>query len=97
MEGKIISCCGVICSECQYFPVDCQGCSSIEGKPFWLTFTGESVCSIYDCCICNKELPHCGKCRELPCHRFHGQDPTKSPEENEDDQKKRLEVLKSRE
>lgn len=31
---KIISCCGVVCSECQYYPIDCKGCPALKGKHF---------------------------------------------------------------
>ena len=34
-----VNCCGVICASCEHFPLVCQGCSQIEGKPFWLEFT----------------------------------------------------------
>lgn len=33
---KKISCCGAICSDCGYYPVDCQGCTEIKGIVFWL-------------------------------------------------------------
>lgn len=45
---KIISCCGVICSECSYYSTDCKGCRSIRGQVFWLEYTGENICGIYD-------------------------------------------------
>lgn len=82
MKEKIISCCGVICSDCQYYPGNCSGCPAIEGKAFWLQFTGSDVCDIYNCCINQKQLSHCGKCSELPCAFYGGDDPTKSEAEN---------------
>ena len=45
--GQIMSCCGIICSECDFYPEKCSGCSEIQGKPFWLAYTGESVCQQY--------------------------------------------------
>lgn len=92
---KIISCCGVVCSECRFFPEECKGCPEIKGNVFWLQYTGETVCSIYDCCINNKHLEHCGKCASLPCEKYSNDDPTKSPEENAEDRRKQLEQLKS--
>ena len=82
---KIISCCGVICSECSYYPTDCKGCPTIKGQAFWLEYTGENICKIYDCCVNDKRLEHCGQCEILPCGRFNGSNPTKTPEENKND------------
>lgn len=90
-----ISCCGVVCPECEYFGESCDGCNEIKGKVFWLEYTGETVCSIYECCIEQKGLEHCGKCREFPCKRYDADDPTKSAEENEMARKKQMELLAS--
>ena len=88
------SCCGCICTECEYFPADCPGCAATQGKPFWLRFTGDAVCSIFHCCVEERGLPHCGKCAKLPCVLYEGNDPTKTPEENAADHQNRLEQLK---
>lgn len=45
---KGMSCYGVICRECEYYPEECQGCAEIKGKVFWLEYTGGTVCNIYD-------------------------------------------------
>lgn len=91
---KIISCCGVICSDCKSFPNECKGCPEIKGQVYWLEYTGENICDIYDCCINQKKFPHCGKCHSLPCEYYKRDDPTKSPEENANDHRKQLEQLK---
>lgn len=92
--NKIISCCGVVCSECNYFPNDCSGCPKIKGIAFWLQFTGESICATYHCCIEKKGLEHCGQCLELPCNLYYeGNDPTKTVEENENILKSQLNQL----
>lgn len=92
MEGKV-SCCGVICPECGYYPGECAGCEAIEGNVFWLQYTGGEICDIYDCCRNRKGLAHCGTCGELPCGRYSQQDPTITPEENEAGFKKQMERL----
>lgn len=92
---KVNSCCGCVCSDCEYFGDTCGGCPDIKGKPFWLEYTDESVCSIYDCCVNKKGLKHCGKCQELPCGNYGASDPTKSEEENEKDFRSQMEYLKS--
>ena len=91
--NKVISCCGVNCSECEYFKKTCKGCAAIEGKPFWLEYTGDSICNIYDCCINRKHYEHCGQCLELPCAFYDQEDPTKSKQENEEDFQKQLAQL----
>ncbi|MCB6570734.1 DUF3795 domain-containing protein [Eubacterium limosum] len=92
---EIISCCGVVCTSCEYYPETCSGCPAIEGKAFWLEYTGGDICGIYECCILERKKPHCGKCGELPCHRyFDTPDPTKTPEENKTDFRRQMEQLK---
>ena len=88
-----ISCCGVDCSACRYHPAECPGCAAIGGRVFWLQYTGEPVCEIYNCCVLQKGLPHCGRCAQLPCGRYGGDDPTKTREENDGDHRAQLENL----
>ncbi len=90
----VVSCCGVVCSACGHHPADCKGCPEIEGRVFWLEYTGGETCPIYACCVGEKGYAHCGKCRELPCGRYGLDDPTKSPEENAADHAKQLEQLR---
>lgn len=94
-DNKVISCCGVICSECEYYPKDCSGCPSIGGKPFWLQYTGEGVCPIYNCCITDKKKTSCANCEKLPCAFYERGDTTKSDEENKAILEKQLEVLRT--
>ncbi len=91
---KRISCCGTICSECEYYPDGCRGCEEIEGRVFWLEYTGESICDIYDCCRKQKKFVCCGQCDELPCRRYERDDPTKTPKENEADHCRQMKTLK---
>ena len=70
---NIVACCGCICNECPYYQKECGGCPKIQGKPFWLEYTGEERCSIYRCCVEEKKLPT-GRCSELPCSRYDQQD-----------------------
>lgn len=90
---KVVSCCGVICSECEYFEKSCKGCTDIGGKPFWLEFTGQSICDIYDCCINRNRYKHCGQCLDLPCDFYEQDDPTKSKQENNETFQKQLAQL----
>lgn len=93
---KVISCCGVVCSECEYYPDNCTGCPTIKGKAFWLEYTGGTVCDIYDCCVNQKKFSHCGQCASLPCGLYlNANDPTKSEAENEAILKSQLCQLRS--
>lgn len=92
---EIVSCCGVVCSECQYYPAECGGCPSVQGRVFWLEYTEESICGIYDCCVGQKKLAHCGQCDQLPCTLYEGSDPTRSAEENEATFQKQMKKLRA--
>lgn len=83
--------CGAVCTECGNFPTACSGCRKIRGKVFWLRFTDDDVCPIYQCCH-EKRKKNCGGCPELPCHRFM-KDPALTDEENEANLKKMLQRL----
>jgi hypothetical protein len=92
MENELSSC-GVLCGKCGYFGKSCGGCKAVEGKVFWLAYTGESVCSIYNCCIHEKKYANCGSCGKLPCSFYALKDPTKTDEENDRELKLQLERL----
>lgn len=90
---KIISCCGVTCSGCEYYPETCKGCSVIQGKVFWLRYTNQTICDIYACCR-KKNIISCALCCDLPCDKYKKIDPSKTKEENERILAKQLEQLK---
>ena len=73
--------CGAVCAECGLFPQTCGGCRKIKGKVYWLQYTGDNVCKVYDCCVNGNGHKNCGACEKLPCERFT-KDPTVSDEEN---------------
>lgn len=74
--------CGLYCGTCEYFGKQCQGCGDVKGKPFWTNQMKVETCPLYDCCINNKGLEHCGSCDELPCKTFNNfYDPSLSEEE----------------
>lgn len=83
--SDLMSCCGVLCGKCDYYPDDCAGCAAIEGKAFWLEFTGGDVCDIYNCCIVQRGFAHCGLCGDFPCPLYtEGEgNPTLTREQNE--------------
>lgn len=89
-----ISCCGVICNECPSYPDTCQGCNTIKGKPYWLAYVEEEVCSIYNCCVQQHRYAHCAMCNKLPCKHYETSDPTKTEEENLADHMSQMKILK---
>lgn len=91
--------CGLYCGTCEYFEKQCEGCGHVKGKPFWVSHIGVDVCALYNCCVNQKHLEHCGQCGELPCKTFKNQaDPSLSPEEAKESLLKRQrELLKRKE
>lgn len=77
-----LSPCGTHCTQCARFPLQCAGCEAIQGKVWWLQYTGAERCAVYDCCVLQNGYSNCGGCARLPCERFT-KDPTISDEENE--------------
>ena len=62
--------CGIYCGDCEYLGKQCKGCGNVKGKPFWTAQVPGGICPIYDCCINQKQIEHCGMCDDLPCDIF---------------------------
>jgi hypothetical protein len=69
-KKKIETVCGYSCSDCYHHTKECPGCGATKGKPFWTAYAGVGCCPVYDCCVNERNLPHCGKCPDLMCERF---------------------------
>ena len=67
---KIQTVCGYSCTGCDHYTRECRGCEPTKGKPFWTVYVGADCCPVYDCCVNERKLPHCGKCPDLMCERF---------------------------
>ncbi|MGL4670350.1 MAG: DUF3795 domain-containing protein [Methanobacteriaceae archaeon] len=93
---KVESCCGVVCSDCEWYPKSCLGCPSIQGKAFWTKYLNKDICDIYQCCINEKKYKDCGECKDLPCEKYNQKDLTKTKEENQTTFNKQIENLKNR-
>ncbi len=94
----LLSACGLLCDECHFFNDACQGCFSLQGKPFWTKeATTSGICPIYDCSINDREYKDCGDCDELPCKIFLDlKDPNITEEEHKESIEKRVSVLKNK-
>ena len=67
---RTLGCCGYACDDCQEYKVSCAGCKESLGKAPRISYRKTEHCPIYQCCIQQKRLEHCGHCPELPCQRF---------------------------
>lgn len=91
--------CGLFCSECELYEKECQGCTSMEGKPFWVVHLEEEdkICPLYKCSL-ERKYTHCGQCEELPCRKWHDlKDPSLSDEAHLQSIKDRVAVLRKTE
>lgn len=89
--------CGVYCGGCHLLGEQCPGCGDVDGRPFWIAAVGVTVCPLHGCCYEQKQLEHCGLCRELPCELFlRLRDPEMSDEEFEESLRARQSALRRR-
>lgn len=89
-ETTLAAPCGIFCGDCEFLDKDCTGCRQVHGKPFWAEKYKMEVCRLYDCCVNEKTLEHCGLCEELPCEMFLSmRDPSMTDEEYEQSLKQR--------
>lgn len=63
---KYISRCGIHCDDCEYKEeMSCPTCHEAGGKVFW------GDCKLALCSI-ERNLIHCGECKEFVCDNLHG-------------------------
>lgn len=84
--------CGTICTECDYLP-ECGGCKAVRGRPFWTASVGIEECPIYECCVGERHLDHCGECPEVVCERFTR---FRDPDVTDEEAAAALETMKTR-
>jgi hypothetical protein len=89
--------CGIYCGDCQFLGKNCEGCGKALGKPFWTEQMPSGICPLYDCCVNQKKLEHCGLCDDFPCKTFLDlRDPSMSDEEYKKSLVTRNDSLKKR-
>ena len=67
----ILSACGLVCSDCEFFGSTCNGCHAVKGQTFWAKeHIPSKTCPLYDCSVNNRKYKDCGDCAELPCAMF---------------------------
>jgi hypothetical protein len=85
MENKqIISTCGLVCNECEFYGNKCSGCYAVKGSTFWANeMMPTKVCPLFDCSVNERGYHSCGNCAELPCSTFvQMKDPNITKEEH---------------
>lgn len=80
----ILSVCGLICSECEFFGNRCAGCKRVKGQTFWaVEHLPGKVCPLYNCAINQRGYNDCGDCVEVPCTMFREmKDPNSTDEQH---------------
>ena len=64
MKSEMMAYCGTYCETCDWKEkTNCKGCKKQDSNMFW------GKCKIAACAI-EKNLNHCGECKELPCQKL---------------------------
>ncbi|MEE8414540.1 MAG: DUF3795 domain-containing protein [Dehalococcoidales bacterium] len=93
-EIELVAACGLYCGDCEYIGDKCPGCGRIQGRPFWTELFKLEACPLYDCCVNQHHLEHCGLCDEFPCETFTSlRDPSMNDEEAEQSWREKKQVL----
>jgi hypothetical protein len=90
----LLSACGLICDDCEFFNKTCTGCHNVKGSTFWAKeMMPSKICPMYDCSVNKKGFKDCGGCNELPCKLFLNM---KDPNSTEEEHKKSIGIRVSR-
>ena len=81
----LLSACGLVCDECEFFSKTCSGCFEVKGSTFWaIEMMSGKVCPLYDCSVIKRGYHNCGDCIELPCKMFREmKDPGSTEEQHQ--------------
>ncbi len=61
---ELAAVCGLYCGTCEAIEEGCRAC----GYQLGLTSHGE--CVLFQCCVVERGLEHCGLCLDFPCQSF---------------------------
>ena len=83
-DNMLLSACGLVCDECEFFGSTCDGCHAVKGQTFWAKeHMPSKVCPLYDCSVNKFKYRDCGDCGEVPCKTFREmKDPNSTDEEH---------------
>lgn len=89
MDGGVRSLagvCGQYCGVCDSYDAnECRGCA------YQLGSTRHGECAIFQCCIGERGLEHCGLCEKFPCQRFLSSGPDVGKQRRRAELERRLE------
>jgi len=93
---QVLSVCGLLYDQCEYFNSSCTGCQAVQGSTFWAQEAfSDKICPLYQCSVMDKGYSHCGQCPELPCKNYTDlRDPNISEEEYNQSIKERVSRLR---
>jgi len=93
----ILSTCGLICDECEFYNKTCTGCRNVKGSTFWAKeMMPGKVCPLYDCSVNTRKYNDCGDCAELPCKMFREmKDPNSTEEQHQKSLLTRVSLLRA--
>jgi hypothetical protein len=70
LDRRVAAVCGRYCGVCDaYQHGSCCGCGYQLGR------TRRGECAVFECCIAERGLEHCGLCLDFPCQVFISQAP----------------------
>lgn len=88
-----LSCCGTECTDCGFYPTECEGCNECQGKVFHAP--KGKACPIYACSVQKHRYVTCAGCPELPCAIWKAiRDPQLSEKEFQMSVRERMQKLK---
>jgi hypothetical protein len=70
LKRRLASVCGHYCGSCDAYQ-DCACC----GCGYQLGQTRRGECAVFQCCVGERGLEHCGLCLDFPCQVFVSQAP----------------------
>ena len=64
-KRRLAAICGLYCGTCEAFEAqDCRGCA------YQLGVAAGEECRVFQCCVVERGLEHCGLCADFPCQLF---------------------------
>jgi len=67
-ERCLAAVCGLYCGTCESY--EKEGSGICRACAYQLGLAAEGECRIFQCCIAQRGLEHCGLCPDFPCQLF---------------------------
>ena len=67
----ILSACGLICDECEFYGKECNGCIAVKGQTFWAKeMMPDHTCPLFNCSVNEKDLKVAAIAKNCPAKCF---------------------------